>query len=164
MDRFRQLKIRSEIFEAAIQAGLWGYPRDLEDSDLAPDVLWFRLGEACIFWCELLADGTLYFHVCANGGLPKRHPANARRLLNALEFIADMQGCWRIMASDCQEGGEVASYLLRMGFEISEECFPGLWYERRLINVGTERTKDLRPKLEEGAEEEGVGAGSSEKL
>jgi hypothetical protein len=143
MDRFKELRDRKEIYQAAIQIGLWGYPRGIEDADLDPTTRWFMLGDACIFWCEVLDDDSVYFHVCANGDAPKRHPANARRLLYALEFIADMLGCWRIMASDCEVDGEVASYLRRMGFTATEEFLPLVWYERRLVDVRPERSEDI---------------------
>ncbi len=144
------MKTRSHILQAAMKVEVWGYPRSMEESDLDPGTSWYSLGETCIFWCQPLVNGAMCFHVASDPKESKRHPADPRRLLHAIEFIADMCGCERIISADCDEDGEVSQYLRRWGFTVAEDLSPGVWYERRLVNGKATKDESVQPKLQEG--------------
>lgn len=140
--RFKCLKSRDERFDAAVDVSLWGYPRELNGSDLQKEVPWFRLGPDIVFWAQPLVNGDLCVHVCSNPKIRSAAPQEVRRFFHTLEFLGDLMGCNRLIASDCTTGGEVASYLQRMGWvEAPDLAYDGVWYQRLLgekhVQTGT---------------------------
>jgi len=141
------MKTRAAILQAAMKVEVWGYPRPIDVTDLDPGTAWYTLGETCIFWCQPLVNGAMCFHFATDPKDRKRHPADPKRILHAIEFIADMYGSERIICADCIEGGEVSQYLVRLGFTVAEDLSPGVWYERRLVDVKATKGESVQPKL-----------------
>ena len=97
----------------------WGYPRKLAEVEFDPArTAWFRLGSDIVFWINRGSD-LLCVHVCTAPGT--RFVTDARRWLSVLDFLADLEGVDGLWAKDCGEGGEVADYLDRLGWERQED-------------------------------------------
>jgi hypothetical protein len=131
--RFRELKIREEVFDAAVKVSSWGYPRALEEHDLHKSVWWFEYGDDVIFWMAPVEGIYAVLHIVVS---PEgRGKQDHRRIFHVIEFLADLMGAKGVIASDCTLDGEVASYLQRLGWEVSEEVSAledEVWFIRRL--------------------------------
>jgi len=132
--RFQEVSDPQSVRLLADIAQLWGYPRELDESDWHPGAIWFRFGDDVIFWMQKLESGYAVVHTVRDPYSQAPKGAEARRLFHTIEFIGDLIRAKGLLASDCTTTGEVASYLQRLGWVESDErpTPEDVWYVRNL--------------------------------
>lgn len=138
MRRFRHLTQPGDIGLAAYDVDMWGYPRPIEEIELTESG-WWRYGHDCILWIQAVKEERMtgILHLCVAPSSRVVHKMGARRLFQGVDILADLYCLELLIATDCEEGGPVADYLRRLGWEkMTLDGIEGEWFGKRFPSFG----------------------------
>lgn len=112
-----------ERVSAALDARLWGFPREVSEVEINYGA-WFRMGQEVIHWFELPHPDRphdLPLHLVVD---PKvRHKWPVRRWHYLMQGCAELIGARRVRGVPFDEDWEMLSYCLRMGWTQESDGF-----------------------------------------